>query len=171
MNGDTRATLGMIFQCIISLPEKWSSLLLPMVSAVFKSIILPVKMKNSLIHCFCKEVSIWVNVICLLSVTVQSVADVGWCAVFYLWAAAYCRVFLPLWPGKAINMNGIHCTVWGMWGLFLHGKVWDSCKFLGKPFWWQKIGKVYERLLKRNEIGGMLHCVQTVAASAKTRVS
>lgn len=111
MNGDTRATLGMIFQCIISLPDKWSSLLLPMVSAVFKPITLPVKMKNSLIRCFCKEVGIWVNLICLLSVTVLSVADVGWCAVFYLWAAAYCRLFLPLWPGKAVNMNGIHCTV------------------------------------------------------------
>lgn len=111
MNGDTRATLGMIFQCIISLPDKWSSLLLPMVSAVFKPIILPVKMKNSLIHCFCKEVGIWVNLICLLSITVQSVADVGWCAVFYLWAAAYCKLFLPLlaWESRKHEWYSLYC--------------------------------------------------------------
>lgn len=163
MSGHARATLG-----IISLPDKLSSLSLPMISIVFKSIILPVKMNNSVILVSMQKQWIWLHLTCLLSVTVWSVADVGWCTVFYPWAGAYCGIFLPLWPGKTLSMNGIHRTVWEIWGLFFHGEIWDNCRVLWKPFWQQKIGRVYKRLLKRNKTEDVPHCVLIVAALGKS---
>lgn len=90
---------------VLRSPEQYSEyhprLSLPMMSAVFKPFILPVKTKNSLIPTSLQKQCIWEYLTCLVSVTVWPVASVEWCTIFYPWAGVYCGLILPLWPGKS----------------------------------------------------------------------